>query len=232
MTDESASIVTRKSAQQTLYTCLDYGLRLLHPIMPFVTEELWQRLKRRPHDNTPSIMVSSFPTFDKDFVFVDAEKEFDLIFSAIKAGRSLAASYNLQTDIQFFLHVQSDREQALFESQSSTIVALTKGCKSARIVRGLKDVPAGCGSAVVTSTVVVHVLVRGLVDLDLEIAKCDKKLGLAQLNLDKIIKIESQPNYEETIPAAVRLANEDKRKTYEAEVGTLQSSKEMFAKLK
>jgi valyl-tRNA synthetase len=63
MTDESASIVTRKSAQQTLYTCLDYGLRLLHPIMPFVTEELWQRLKRRPHDNTPSIMVSSFPTF-------------------------------------------------------------------------------------------------------------------------------------------------------------------------
>jgi len=52
--------------------------------------------------------------------------------------------------------------------------------------------------------------VKGLVDLDNEIAKCDKKLGLAQLNLDKIIKIESQPNYKETIPANVRLANEDK----------------------
>jgi valyl-tRNA synthetase len=63
MTDESASDTTRKSAQQTLYTCLDYGLRLLHPIMPFVTEELWQRLKRRPGDHTPSIMMSSFPTF-------------------------------------------------------------------------------------------------------------------------------------------------------------------------
>jgi len=92
---------------------------------------------------------------------------------------------------------------------------------------------------------------QGLVDLDLEIAKCDKKLGLAQLNLDKIAKIESQPNYEETIPANVRLTNEDKvcidllsrssnltcslsyqRKTYEAEIATLQSSKEMFAKLK
>jgi valyl-tRNA synthetase len=147
-------------------------------------------------------------------------------------------------------------------------VALTKGCKSANIVRDLKDVPAGCGSTVVTSTVVIYVLVRvsgirfpgiidcsrefqGLVDLDLEIAKCDKKLGLAQLNLDKIAKIESQPNYEETIPANVRLTNEDKvcidllsrssnltcslsyqRKTYEAEIATLQSSKEMFAKLK
>jgi valyl-tRNA synthetase len=63
MTDESAPAATRKSAQQTLYMCLDYGLRLLHPIMPFVTEELWQRLQRRPNDPTPSIMVSSYPTF-------------------------------------------------------------------------------------------------------------------------------------------------------------------------
>lgn len=61
MTDESAPLVTRKSAQQTLYTCLDHGLRLLHPFMPFVTEELWQRLPRRPNDSTPSIMVSAFP---------------------------------------------------------------------------------------------------------------------------------------------------------------------------
>ena len=60
MTDESAAVETRKSAQQTLYTCLDYGLRLLHPFMPFVTEELWQRLPRRPND-PPSIMVSSYP---------------------------------------------------------------------------------------------------------------------------------------------------------------------------
>jgi valyl-tRNA synthetase len=63
MTDEASPIETRKSAQQTLYTCLDHGLRLLHPFMPFVTEELWQRLPRRPNDPTPSIMVSAFPIF-------------------------------------------------------------------------------------------------------------------------------------------------------------------------
>jgi len=117
MTDESASVTTKKSAQQTLYTCLDYGLRLLHPFMPFVTEELWQRLPRIPNDTTPSIMVSRYPVFvsvgsscshprphqstqDKDFVFEDAVKEFNLTFSAVKTGRSLAASYSLQNDIQ------------------------------------------------------------------------------------------------------------------------------------
>jgi valyl-tRNA synthetase len=61
MTDQAAPNDIRESAQQTLYTCLDHRLRLLHPFMPFVTEELWQRLPRRPNDSTPSIMVSSYP---------------------------------------------------------------------------------------------------------------------------------------------------------------------------
>ena len=63
MTDPSVSLETRRSAQNTLYTCLDHGLRLLHPFMPFVTEELWQRLPRRPNDSTPSIMVSQYPVY-------------------------------------------------------------------------------------------------------------------------------------------------------------------------
>jgi len=232
MTDESAAVETRKSAQQTLYTCLDNGLRLLHPFMPFVTEELWQRLPRRPNDPTPSIMVSSYPVNDPSFIFNDANKQFDLVFSTLKTGRSLAASYNLQSDIQFFIQVQSDQEAALFSTQCSTIVALTKGCKSAKVVRDHTAVPDGCGSAVVTPTILVHTLVRGLVDLEKEINKCDKKLDLARLNLQKIVKIESQPEYEETVPANVRTANDDKKKTIEAEISTLEMSKNMFIQLK
>lgn len=70
MTDPSAPAKARTSAQQTLYTCLDHGLRLLHPFMPFVTEELWQRLSRRPNDATPSIMVSRYPTYVTQSPFV------------------------------------------------------------------------------------------------------------------------------------------------------------------
>lgn len=53
-------------------------------------------------------------------------------------------------------------------------------------------------------------LLQGLVDLDVEISKCEKKLDLARLNLNKITKIEAQPDYQETIPANVRLSNEEK----------------------
>ena len=51
---------------------------------------------------------------------------------------------------------------------------------------------------------------QGLVDLDLEISKCEKKLDLARLNLQKIVKVESQPDYTETVPENVRVANDDK----------------------
>lgn len=116
LTDASVPLQTRRSAQQTLYTCLDHGLRLLHPFMPFVTEELWQRLPRRPTDTTPSIMIASYPinvghylalklTFtesmqDSNFISSEEEKEFDVVLSAVRAARSLAASYNLQSNIQ------------------------------------------------------------------------------------------------------------------------------------
>ena len=135
-----------------------------------------------------------------------------------------------------FIQVQSDQETALLSSQCSTIVALTKGCKSAKVVRDQTDIPDGCGSAVVTPTIFVHTLVRvrlffhslfllrylkgifkklkkyfqGLVDLEKEINKCEKKLDLARLNLQKIVKIESQPEYEDTVPANVRTANDEK----------------------
>ncbi|KAI0051297.1 hypothetical protein FA95DRAFT_1554638 [Auriscalpium vulgare] len=232
MTDPSASSTTRTSSQQTLYTCLDHGLRLLHPFMPFVTEELWQRLPRRPNDSTPSIMLAKYPVFEKHFVFDDADKQFDLIFNAIRTSRSLAASYNLQSDIQLFVHAQDDAEAALIKSQIPTITTLIKGCKSAEVVREVGQVPPGCGSMVLTRTIVIHALVRGLIDLDVEIARCDKKLNLAKLSLDKVKKVEAQADYEETVPSNVRLLNEEKRKTLEAEVETLELSKEMFAKLK
>jgi len=82
--DHATLASTRASMLQTLYTCLDHGLRLLHPFMPFITEELWQRLPRRPNDSTVSIMVASFPVPDTAFVFKEAHKDLDPGFITIR----------------------------------------------------------------------------------------------------------------------------------------------------
>jgi len=53
-------------------------------------------------------------------------------------------------------------------------------------------------------------VLQGLVDLEAEVAKCDKKLIVVNLNLEKLLKITSQPDYEESVPVAVQLANDEK----------------------
>ncbi|KAI1795245.1 tRNA synthetases class I-domain-containing protein [Ganoderma leucocontextum] len=232
MTDESASETTRRSAQQTLYTCLDHGLRLLHPFMPFVTEELWQRLPRRPNDPTPSIMLANYPTSDKAYDFTKAERDFDLVFSAVKSARGLAASYNILQNLHVYIRAENDAEAQLFRSQIPTFLALTKNLKSVEVVRDIGGVPEGCGSELLSPTIFVHVLVRGQVDLDGEINKCEKKLALAKMNLSKVEKFESQADYETTVPESVRFANDEKRKTYEADIKLLEHSIDMFARMK
>jgi valyl-tRNA synthetase len=134
----------------------------------------------------------------------------------------------LTADNTVFLRVQSHNEAALYEAQVPTMLTLTKGCKSVKVVRELNEIPEGCGSAVISPTVAVYVLVRvclavlhgllcadvcvlqGQVDIDVEIAKCDKKLDLARMNLVKVQKVETQADYEQTVPADVRALNEDK----------------------
>lgn len=69
----------------------------------------------------------------------------------------------------------------------------------------------GAGKCVCISPVYPSLkLGQGFIDFAVEIAKCERKLSLARLNLEKIQKVESQQDYEETVPANVRLINEDK----------------------
>jgi valyl-tRNA synthetase len=60
-TDETPEDV-KESVKNTIYTCLESALRLVHPVMPYVSEDLWQRLPRRPDDDSETIMLCSYPT--------------------------------------------------------------------------------------------------------------------------------------------------------------------------
>jgi valyl-tRNA synthetase len=76
------------------------------------------------------------------------------------AGERLSSLARSLTATIVFLHIQDDDHAALFESQKSVITTLTKGCKSVEVVRDVSQVPSGCGSTVLTSTISVHILVR------------------------------------------------------------------------
>jgi valyl-tRNA synthetase len=70
----------KESAKQTLYTAIEGGLLMIHPFMPFLTEELWQRLPRRQGDQTPSITVATYPQHVQEWDDEAADEECKLIF--------------------------------------------------------------------------------------------------------------------------------------------------------
>lgn len=86
----------RQSALQTLYTALEGALTMIHPFMPYITEEMWQRMPRRPEDKTKSVMVAQYPTFTEILEDTKSEAAYELVMDCSKAGRSLTAEYAIK----------------------------------------------------------------------------------------------------------------------------------------
>lgn len=111
------------AARQTLYTVVDIGLRLLHPMMPFITEELYQRLPRRDDaTDPPSISVTAYPTVEA-FTAIgfgrdeSLEEEVAFVERILHAVRSLRSEYNL-AKTQMKLYLRFDAASGLLEKMT------------------------------------------------------------------------------------------------------------------
>ena len=94
---------------QSLLLCLEIGLRLLHPMMPFVTEELWQRLPCRGHKwsatvaDPASICVAAWPAEIPQFDKPAIDAQFNIAVQAVKKGRSLKDTASIKTGVPFVI---------------------------------------------------------------------------------------------------------------------------------
>ena len=86
----------KRSAQDTLYTCLEGALLLIHPFMPYVTEELWQRLPRRPLDKTRTVCKAAYPVNYPSFDNEKAAKDYDLVLVIAKEIRSMMVECDMK----------------------------------------------------------------------------------------------------------------------------------------
>ncbi|KAM0755565.1 valine-tRNA ligase [Meredithblackwellia eburnea MCA 4105] len=222
----------RNSALNTLYTVLDNGLRLLHPFMPYVTEELWQRLPRRPSDKTKSIMLARYPEPESSREFEQAEKDYDLAFAGVKAVRSIATSYGINSKLQVFFHARQGGALAqTLRDSTSALSVLIKGCVSLTVVESESELPVGCVGENVSPELAVSLLLKGVINVDAEVTKAEKKKALAQASLDKIKTAMAAPDYETKKPLAAREKDTVKAGELEVEINSLATSIENFLKL-
>ncbi|KAJ2786551.1 valine--tRNA ligase [Coemansia interrupta] len=222
----------RASALQTLYTCLDQGLRMLHPFMPYITEELWQRLPRRASETAPSISLAAFPEPRDDYEDTQAVADFELALSIAKAGRSLAANYNVLSKSTFYIANGNDAVYSLNAAQAPGIATLIKGCQSITALKSGEAVPAGCAVVSINDEVSMHLLVRGRVDIDQEVSNIEKKVAKTVKLRDGLLTKINVPKYETTVPEDVREANSTKLSNYDAEIEALETAIKTFLTLK
>eukprot|EP00190_Bangiopsis_sp_CCMP1999_P002389 CAMPEP_0198731364 /NCGR_PEP_ID=MMETSP1475-20131203/29311_1 /TAXON_ID= ORGANISM="Unidentified sp., Strain CCMP1999" /NCGR_SAMPLE_ID=MMETSP1475 /ASSEMBLY_ACC=CAM_ASM_001111 /LENGTH=1074 /DNA_ID=CAMNT_0044494321 /DNA_START=42 /DNA_END=3266 /DNA_ORIENTATION=- len=221
----------KSAALHVLYHCLHSGLRLLHPIMPYVTEELFQRLPNRSKsDPTESICISPFPDAGKSKTFPDMYRMICGALDAVKAIRSLRAEYNLKPSERpkVYLLCRSDDSYNDTLAISPKITTLSQSALVDVVRYGQGEVPAGCGVKVVSEFVEVHLLLLGLVDLKAELAKLESTAEQKKVVIDSYKRKEESVDYESRVPENVRMKNKEALEKYSQELATIEDLRVRF----
>ncbi|KAL5567797.1 hypothetical protein UlMin_024372 [Ulmus minor] len=214
----------RSFAQDTLWLCLDYGLRLLHPFMPFVTEELWQRLPSpRDSKRAASIMISEYPSVVEGWRNEGAERQMELIDKAVKSLRSLAKE-NRQR-LPAYAHCQTNPVTEIISSHKLEIETLAN-LSSLTVIGDSSDAPAGCAVSVATPDLSVYLNLQGSLSAEAELEKIRKKMDEVQKQKERLLKSINIPDYEEKVPAEIQRKNKDKLEGLEQEFASLQLASE------
>lgn len=148
---------------------LDYTLRLLHPIMPHITEEIWQLMPIKKAN--AAIMISDYPKYDEKFDFQTDKKQMELVFETIRSLRNLRSSFNIA--VSSSINVKIMGEKALFEPIIPYLKRLAK-VDEISFINENDEVEKQSASVVVGNSKIVVPLV-GLIDIEVEIARQNKK---------------------------------------------------------
>ncbi|HOO97549.1 MAG TPA: valine--tRNA ligase [Caldisericia bacterium] len=192
--------------QRVLHKCLDAILKLLHPVIPFVTEEIWQSV---PHDGQ-TIMIQDYPK-PEDFAFdADSVADMNKLQEAIRSIRNLKALLRIHQGIVPCSYSAEGSSKELLEREKAQIIKLSR-------VEGFDYVsskPEGTVAAV-SGDMTFYLDVAGKIDIAEELKRIDDRQKKAQAELDKIVKLLSNEGFVAKAPPDVI----EKNKAKQAELG-------------
>ena len=197
----------RQTAQWVLRHILDNGLRLLHPFMPFITEEVWQKIKVYGE----SIMLADFPREDKALINVKAENDFEYLEEVIGAIRNIRAENNVSPakKISIIIDTEDSGEKDIVLNNPKILDKLANVEK----IEILTELPKMSGFRVVGNSK-IYVSLEGLIDIEKEVEKLNKEIEKVQKELDRTLNKLSNEQFVSKAPQAVI----DKEKAIQSEL--------------
>ena len=207
--DEQALAAKKRATRSTLIHVLDQVLRLLHPIMPFITEEIWQKITKLTGENGETIMLSQFPQVQPDLINESIEQELDWLKDVIQAIRTIRSEMAISPAkfIPLFLRNVSPDLQERVQKYTPTLMSLAK-ITEIRTLAHDAEIPLSASAVVQELELLIPM--AGLIDkeaelqrLQKEIAKLDKDIQLAQGKL-------TNPKFTDKAPADIIEKEQDK----------------------
>lgn len=161
------------NTQRVLRYVLDMSLRLLHPIMPHITEEVWQLIPKET--DIKAIMLAPYPQYCDKLSFPKEAKEMALVFETITSLRNVRQSFNIPMSLNFDIQIQAPHdEKAIFEEIESYVKRMARVNTISYIDEN--SAPSKSATAIVSASK-IYIPLKGLINFDQEIQRQNKKLN-------------------------------------------------------
>jgi valyl-tRNA synthetase len=222
---------SRGATQYVIYHILEGVLRLLHPFMPFITEEIWQQLKetvKMPGSAAGSVMISSWPEFDRTKIAPKIEKEAELIIGVITSLRNIRSELGIGPGKKIEVHIKAKKKLQLeiLEKNVGDIKNLA-GILKIELGPDIKK-PASSASALI-GEVEVWVPLKGLIDFDKEGLRLKKQIDKIKEELERVEKTLKNKKFLAKAPEAVVTKEKEKEKELKAKLVKLEKNLENIA---
>ena len=214
----------KETALSVLVYVLDQTLRLLHPFMPFITEEIWQSI---PHEGD-ALIVASWPQYRKDLEFKTEQSHMESVMNAIRSIRNRRAEMNVPPSKKAALYICAQHREVFQEG-----IGFMQRLAYADDVVLLDSEPENIDGMVccTTADAKLYIPMGQLVDVEKEIARIEKELDKAQKNLASIRGKLSNEKFVSRAPEAVVNAEKEKAETAQKLIAQLTESLNALKKL-
>ena len=210
------------TAKAVLVYVLTDILKLLHPFMPFITEEIYQAI---PHD-TESIMISKWPEYDPTLSFADEEAQMEKIMDAIRAIRNRRAEMNIPPSKKSKVYVETAFSDVF--AVGSEFIKRLAYASDVEIADAFGDL--GNTVTIVTNDAKIYIPLGDLVDFEAEAKRLQKELAAAEEKLAFINKKLDNPGFVNKAPEKVVQQNRDEAAKLTEKIANLRSSLENLGK--
>ena len=192
----------QRGTRRTLVRVLEAILRLNHPIMPFITEELWQKVAPLAGKTGDTIMNQPFPVVDESKIDDAAETELEWVKSFVTGVRRIRSEMDIAPGkaLPVLLQHASDDDKRIFNGNETFITTLAK-LESVQWLESSDTAPESATSLVGEMQILIPL--AGLIDKDAELARLDKEISKLATNLEKGNAKLSNSNFVDKAPAAV-----------------------------